>query len=104
MTKKRETQFVAALLMCGAVANIKLVLEFDRVKLTTDHPDARRAFKMHKQRLIRHLLAADYFDVYYHTSRHLGVAGGQLTERAALWIGEFYKWMLREQGRREHSG
>jgi len=94
---ERETQFHAALLVCGSVPKLKVALEF-QYKGASERFDYDK-FKAHKITLIAHLREADYFDVVYSVpgSRNDPLVHEVLTEKAALWIGEFYKWLLSQQ-------
>lgn len=92
---EREVQFHAALLACGNVPNLRVSLDLLGTADANRYQSVQLIAK-HKPKLLRHLVEADYFDVYYEHVVH-GAKGEQLTEKAALWIGEFYQWLLKQQ-------
>lgn len=95
MAHYREAQFLAALLECGNVSHTVMPLYAG-----AGVPWIPAEFIAHKRALIDHLQRADYFDVYQKWEVH-GAKGQQLTPTAALWIGEFYSWLLRMQKEKE---
>lgn len=101
MEAERETQFLAALLLLGPVPKLKQCLEFASRERDRERYQSYGLYKKHKIKLLAHLAEADYFDVYYEVpgTRYDPNTHMQLTEKAALWIGEFYQWMLKEQQR-----
>lgn len=95
MNDERETQFAVALLLLGTPAQLGRCLEFEN-KSDGIRYQSYRLFRTHKAKLLEHLEKADYFDVYYMVEVH-GVRGSQLTEMCALWVGDFYQWILHQQ-------
>jgi len=96
---ERELQFTTALLSCGAdLDDLEGCLSLGVPGGTRPIPATFNyaKFKAHKAKLLAHLEAADYFDVYYANIRATPI-DFQLTEKAALWVGEFYQWLLRQQ-------
>ncbi|KKM83816.1 hypothetical protein LCGC14_1305510 [marine sediment metagenome] len=93
---EREIQFHAGLLVVGKPpGQLRDCLGYGVPEVSVNSYDYT-AFKLHKLKLLEHLVDADYFDVYYAS----GSYGEQvLTEKAALWVGEFYQWILATQGR-----
>lgn len=97
---EQETQFHAALLVVGNLPNLMTAASFDRDKMPKFNPNQ---FMDHKLELIQHLKQADYFNVHY-KGEWRGSMGIHLSEEAALWISEFYQWLLMHQlHRREVS-
>lgn len=97
---EQETQFHAALLIVGKPpGRLRDCLMFHERKTINSYDYT--AFKLHKSKLIEHLESADYFDVYYEQSRLNGKKiiwpDKMLTEKAALWVGKFYQWVLATQ-------
>ena len=93
---EREIQFHAGLLVVGKPpGQLRDCLGYGVPEGSMNRRDYS-ALKLHKLKLLEHLVDADYFDVYY-ASGSYGEQG--LTEKAALWVGEFYQWILATQGR-----
>ena len=94
-----EVQFHAALLECGDVPRLKMALSFERDGRGIS-PAAQfnyPKFKTHKLALLEHLVRADYFDVFYDKTCKCEKMEAHLTEKAALWVGEFYQWLVIQQ-------
>ncbi len=99
MTEERELQFHTALLSCGSVSNLSDALRIEAIQgpRQSDSRINYRNFKVHKQALLEHLCAADYFDVYYEPYALVTRNASTLTEKAAMWISEFYLWLMEQQ-------
>lgn len=103
MTK--DEQFASALLLLGNLPNIHLNL----IKHTPDRlGDVKTVpypeFAQYRRKLIDLLEEADMFDVRYIKYGNWGSTGDtELTEKAALWIGEYFRWMATEQKNRLHT-
>ncbi len=107
MTEERETQFLTVLLVCGGVPNLRGCLDFNNRTAQNNSVHVAgellasaasfKRFKIHRTNLIVHLMAADYFDVYHCVTCANEKNLKQLTEKATLWIGEFYQWLLAKQ-------
>ena len=98
---EREIQFHAGLLVVGEPpGRLRNCLKFGGQDVTRFN---YAAFKLHKSKLLAYLEAADYFDVYYPApgKRDDPHVHQVLTEKAAVWIGEFYQWILAAQERGE---
>lgn len=101
MTK--DEQFAAALMLLGDLPNIRLnLIPHAPAKLGDATPVSYPEFVAYKTSVIELLKEADMFDVYYLVPgvRDDPNVHEQLTEKASLWIGEYFQWMASEQAQR----
>ncbi len=92
-----EAQFLTALLSCGGIDTIDIAMEYQTQPERGHRYGMHMRFRTHKAALIVHLMEADYFDVHYEVRVHKVQGAPQLTEKAALWIGKFYQWLVDNQ-------
>lgn len=103
MDAERETQFLAALLELGSIPGIAEWIRFD----STGEPVAwrrqthRSEFYDHKNQLLRWLAWNNIVNVYIRVPDVEAPAVIEtLSSECAVWVGEFYQWLLEQQHER----